>query len=243
MLASLKEALGVIFGSAAGVVIAVCGLAGIFVATTIDPVAAAVASAALLVAIVAILVFALRQRALFAGPYRVLDETITGEFLANDGHKTYVSKRQQVRFNYLVVVHTELASGDGDLFANFECNYGKKIGPFSRAGEEGILIQMTPERTREEEFVLTSRREILDGFIGAEQWITHRSSMPSERTELIIQFPNGCQVKDVRISGPSGHGSRPASKDELRTEGTKQVLRLKPRRYRANQSITVTWTW
>jgi hypothetical protein len=241
--AGLKEARDLIFGSAASVLVAFCGLAGIVVATSIDPVAAAIASAALLVAIVAILIFALRQRALFAGPYRVLDETITWEFLANDGRETYVSKHQKVRFNYLVVVHTELASGDGNLFAKFECNYGKTIGPFWRAGEEGILIQMTPERTRDEEFVLTSKREILDGFRGAEQWITHRASMPSKRTELIIQFPNGCEVKDVRISGPSGHGSRPASKDELRTEGTKQVLRLKPRRYRANQSTTVTWTW
>jgi hypothetical protein len=243
LLASVKEALGVIRGSAAGIVIAACGLAGILVATTIDPIAAAIASAALLVAIVAVFIFALRQRALFAGPYRVLDETITWEFVANDGHQAYVTKHQQVRFNYLVVAHTELASGDGSLFASFTCNYGKVISPFPRAGEEGILIQMTPERTRDEESVLTSRREILDGFIGTEQWITHRSSMPSKRTELIMQFPNGCKIENVRISGPSGHGSRPASSDELRTEGTKHVLRLKPRRYRANQSITVTWTW
>jgi hypothetical protein len=46
-----------------------------------------------------------------------------------------------------------LASGDGSLFASFTCNYGKVISPFPRAGEEGILIQMTPERTRDEESV------------------------------------------------------------------------------------------
>lgn len=243
MLGSIKEALGVVFGSAAAVVVALCGLAGIVVATLINPVAAAVASAALLVGVVAILIFALRQRALFAGPYRVLDETITWEFVANDGRKAYLSKRQQVRFNYLVIAHTELASGDGELFAEFTCNYGSVIAPFSRAGEEGVLIQMKPERTRDEECELTSRREIRDGFVGPEQWITHRSSMPSKRSELIVQFPNDCQIRDVRISGPSGHGSRPADRGELRTEGAKQVLRLKARRYRANQSVKVTWSW
>jgi hypothetical protein len=243
MLASIKDGLALIFGSAASVVIAVCGLAGIVVATLISPLAAAVASAALLVAIVAILIFALRQRALFAGPYRVLDETITWSFVANDGRVAHLSKRQQVRFNYLVVAHTELASGDGELFAGFECNYGSVIRPLTRAGEEGVLIEMRPERTRDEEHELTSLRTIRDGFVGPEQWITHRSSMPSQRTELIVQFPDNCHVSDVRISGPTGAGSRPAGQQELRSEGTKQVLRLKPRRYKANQAVQVTWRW
>jgi hypothetical protein len=243
LLESIKDGLGVVFGSAAGVVIALCGLAGVVVATLIDPAAAAVASAALLVGIVAILVYALRQRTLFAGPYQVLDETIVWEFTAADGHEAFHSKRQRVRFNYLVVAHIELAHGDGDLFAEFECDYGSFIRRFSRDEEDGVLVQLKPERTRGEEVEINSRRKITDGFIGPEQWVTQLASVPSRRSELIVQFPQGASVSDVRITGPTRHGSRPARSSELRAEGARQVLRLKPRRYRANQRVKVTWRW
>src|SRR4029077_17371965 len=179
----------------------------------------------------------------FAGPYRVIDETIVWEFPSSDGSQAYHSKRQRVRFNYLVIAHIELASGDGVLFDSFECSYGDVIAPVHRADEEGLLIYLNPERRRDEEKEITSRRGIRDGFVGSDQWITHRSSVSSRSTELIVQFPDDCPVHDVRIAGPSGHGSRPARDTELRTEGAKQVLRLKPRPYRANQSIKITWGW
>jgi hypothetical protein len=240
---SIKEALAVVIGPAAGVVIAVCGLAGIVVATIISAAAAAVASAALLVAIVAVFVYALRQRTLFAGPYRVIDETVTWEFTAPDGLQAFHSKRQQVVFNYLVIAHIELASGDGDLFADFTCNYGALLKRFSRDSEEGVLIELTKERTRNEKAVLESKREIWDGFRDPEQWITHKSSMPSKRTELVVKFPKGHTVQNVQITGPLRSTSRPAKTRELHVEEQRQVLRLKPRPYRANQSIEVSWTW
>lgn len=244
MLDSIKQAFALVFGNAAGALIAICGLAGVVVATVIDPIAAAVASAALLVALVAVLIFALRQRSLLTGPYRVLDETVTWEIAAADGSRVFRSIRQRVRFNYLVIAHVELASGDGDLFASFECNYGSSLKRFSRAGEEGILIELSPERTPHDgEVELTSRREIRDGFLGADEWVAHKASLPSRRTEFILTFPAGREVRNVRIIGPTGHGSRPAKNDELRSEGSRQVLRLKPRRYRANQSVKVTWSW
>ncbi len=254
LLQSLKEAFGVIFGNAAGVAIALFGLAGIFVGTFIDPIAGAVASAALLVALVAVFVFALRQRALFTGPYRVLDETITWEFVDQHGNEASLTKLQKVRFNYLAIALIELASGDGDLFAEFSCDYGSVIkgnsvpiadgkGVLSIDGEKGVLILLSPQRTRDEVATLESKRTIRGGFTEPHQWISHRSAVPSEKTQLILQFPSGHKVNDVRIAGPRGYGSRPARAEELKQEGARQILRLKPRAYRANQSIKITWRW
>lgn len=220
-----------------------CGLAGIVIATVIDPVAAAIASAALIVALVAVFVFALRQRSLYAGPYRIIDETIVWRLPTADGSKAFLNKRQQVRFNHLAIAHIELASGDGDIFASFTCNYGTEIERFPRDGEEGLLIMLKPERSRDEEFELVSQREIRDGFAGTDQWITNRFSAASKRTELIVEFPDDCEVCNVRIAGPTGHGSRPASEQELRKEGVRSVLRLKPRAYRENQVVKITWSW
>jgi hypothetical protein len=209
----------------------------------IDPVAAAVASAAMLVALVAVFIFALRQRSLYAGPYRIIEETIIWRLADANGRQAFLSKRQHVRFNHLAIAHIELASGDGERFASFICNYGTEIKRFPRDGEEGLLIALKPERTRDEEVEMTSQREIHDGFIGPDQWITCRFSAASKRTELVVEFPDDCQVRDVRVVGPTGHGSRPANDRELRTEGRRQVLRLKPRAYRENQAVKVTWSW
>ncbi len=208
-----------------------------------NPLTAGIAAAALVVAFVAAFLFALRQRSLFEGPYRVLAETITWEFVDADGVNATHIKRQEVRFNYLVVAHIELASGDGDLFADFKCNYGDLIKKFSRDEERGVLIQLTPERKRNDNVILESTREIRDGFKDPKQWIMQKSSMPSERTELVVKFPKGHTVSNLRITGPSRSASRPASVRELQTEEERQVLRLKPRSYRANQSVKVDWNW
>ncbi|HEV7770207.1 MAG TPA: hypothetical protein VGO66_06055 [Solirubrobacterales bacterium] len=254
MLQSLKDAYGVIVGSAAGLATALLGLAGAVVGTFIDPVAGAVASAALLVALVAVFVFALRQRALFTGPYRVLEETITWEFADPQGHAAILTKQQEVRFNYLAIALIELASGDGDLFADFSCGYGSVIkgdgvpsadekGVLTFADEKGVLILLDPRRTRDEVATLKSTRTVQDGFTEPQQWIAHRSVVPSEKTELILQFPSNHDVKNVRIAGPKGHGDRPAKGSELKKEGSRQVLRLKSRAYRENQMVKVTWHW
>jgi hypothetical protein len=243
VLAGIGEALKITGGNAAGVLIAFCGLAGVAVAAVIDPVAAAIASAALLAGLVAVFVFALRQRSQLGGPYRILDETIIWQFPSSTGNQAFLSKRQQVRFNYLAIAHLELASGDGELFASFTCNYGTRTVPIPRNSDDGLLIVLDPERTRDEECELTSRREIRDGFIGPDQWVTFRFAAPSRRSEFVIEFPDDCEVRNVRITGPTGPGSRPAKNSELRTEGAKKVLRLRPRSYRENQVVKVTWSW
>ena len=230
-------------GSTGALLTAICGLAGIVIAALIDPAAAAVASAAMLVGLTALFIFALRQRSLYAGPYRVIDETIIWQLSDPGGNQVFVEKRQRVRFNHLAIAHIELASGDGDLFASFDCNFGETIQRFPRDGEEGLLILLKPERTRDEEVELRSRREISDGFEGSSQWITYLFSTSSKRSEFVVEFPSNCMVENVRITGPTGHGSRPAKADELRDERGRKVLRLQPRAYRQNQVLKVTWTW
>ena len=137
MAESLRDALGVLLGDTSGKLIALAGLLGIIVSAVISPVAGAIVAAALVVSLVLVLGYALWQRALSRGPYNVLDETITWEFPSNDGKTAYMSKRQKVRFNYLTIALIELATGDGDVFADFECNYGTRIKDIVRANEVG----------------------------------------------------------------------------------------------------------
>jgi hypothetical protein len=216
-------------------------LAAVVVGALIDPVAGALVAAVLLAALVATFVFALRQRALSSGPYDVLDETVTWQFEDDHGQTVKVTKRQKVRFNYLTITIVELAAGDGELFAEFECNYGQKLKDVKKAGEVGLLLEMTPERTRDEKFELTSTRTIKDGFTGDQEWVTFRASVPSDQTELVLVFPGS--VANVRIEGPGGRKSRPAKEDkEIQTQGSQRVLRLS-RRFKPDERIKVTWSW
>lgn len=243
MARALEEAEKLVTGRVGTFLVGLFGLAGIVVAAAIDPLAAGIASAAFAVALAAAFIYALRQRALYAGPYQILEETIVWRFPDPTGGQAFLNKQQRVRFNYLTIAHIELASGDGDLFASFNCNFGTLLERFPRSGEEGLLIVLKPERTRDEEADLVSEREIVGGFEGPDQWITFRFAAPSRKSELIVEFPDGHDVHDVRIEGPTGHGSRPAGDGEFRLEGARQVLRLKPRTYKANQLVRVTWSW
>lgn len=224
--------------------LAFCGLAGVAIGIVVDPVAAAIASLALLIAIVALFVFVLRQKSVFVGPYEILEETIVWDLVAADGKLAYLEKRQKVRFNYLAVVQLERAIGDGgDLFHSFECDYGEEIKQFRRDGEEALLILMKPERIRDEKAVLWSKRGMTDMFTAPEEWISFGFQAASKSSKLEIRFPRDAQVRNVRIKGPAGPGSRPAEKDELVEEQGRWVLRLKARSYREHDSIQVNWSW
>jgi hypothetical protein len=142
----------------------------------------------------------------------------------------------------LTIAHIELASGAGDLFAEFTCNYGEKLKRFPSNGDERLLIELDPHRSRNDVVDLTSCREIKDGFLEDREWISQKAALPSAKTELIIQFPIDRAVTNVRIKGPRG-GERDATDKELREEGSRQVLRLGPRRYRVEEVIEVRWTF
>lgn len=244
MKGSLREAVELITGSAASLLLAFCGLVGIVVGVVVNPIAAAFASAALLVAIVALLIFVLRQKSVFSGPYEILEETIVWDLVAADGKLAYLEKRQKVRFNYLVVVHLERAMGDGgDLFHSFECDYGEEIKRLRRDGEEALLILMKPERIRDEEITLWSKRGMTDLFTASEEWISFGFQAASKSSEFLIRFPVGAQIRNIRITGPTGHGSRPAASDELVEEQGRLVLRLGKRGYREHDSVKVSWSW
>jgi hypothetical protein len=243
---ALKEALGVITGSIASVLVSIISLVAVVVGLVVDPVAAAFATAGLLISVSALLAFVLRQKAAFSGPYEIVEETITWDLEAADGSLAYLEKRQKVRFNYFAFAHLERAvgSGGGDLFHTFECSYGEGIKRVSRSNdEEALLILMKPERARNEEVVLWSRRGMTDVFMAREEWISFGFQAASKCSEFQIKFPARVAVRDVRIEGPSGHGSRPAEPSELVEEQNRTVLRLAERSYDERDQVNVTWTW
>ncbi|MFL5871846.1 MAG: hypothetical protein ACJ75T_00020 [Solirubrobacterales bacterium] len=251
---SFREAFDIVVGNPAGIAVALLSFAGVVVGTFVDPVAGAIATAALLVALVAVFIFALRQRALFTGPYRVLEETLTWEFEDSDGHKAKLIKNQKVRFNYLAIAHIELASGDGELFADFQCSFGHPVrdGKLPNANEDGVLkiadnsgvlILLDPRMARDEEATLESTRTVIDGFKGRDEWIVHQAAVPSKKTTLKVLFPSGRTVEHVRIEGPRAHSERAPKKSELMQEGSRYVLSIGPRSYKAGQSVKVRWRW
>lgn len=75
---AIKEGVGVVFGSAAGVFVALFGLVGLVLGAVVDPVAAAIASGALLAGLVALFVYALRQRSLSEAPIRFSKKRSSG---------------------------------------------------------------------------------------------------------------------------------------------------------------------
>lgn len=251
---SLREALDLAVGNRAGLAITALSVIGVVAGAYIDPVAGAIATAALLVALVAVFVFALKQRALFTGPYRVLEETVTWEFEDSGGHKAKLIKNQKVRFNYLAIAHIELASGDGNLFAEFDCSFGHPVGDsdlpnadkngvLKIANNFGVLILLDPQMARDEEVTLESTRTVIDGFKDKDEWIVHQAAVPSKKTTLKILFPAETAVENVRIEGPKGHGERSPRKNELRKEGSRYAVSIGPRSYKAGQSVRVRWRW
>jgi hypothetical protein len=243
-LSALSEALDLaLVKPRAAAALTLVGLAGTLVATLISATAGAIVGAALFLGAVVLLAFALRTKALYEGPFVVLEETTTWDLTRDNAREAVVTKNQLVRFNHSMIAHTEYAWGDGELFADFQCDYGRLVDRVKDGDKEYIIIALPAERVRGEEARLVSHRTVRNGFPADSEWMNWELRYKSYRSTLVMRFDLARPPKNLRYRRESDGKTLKADEKSVSDEGGARVFRLSERAPYPGEEYQIRWDW
>jgi hypothetical protein len=241
---ALGEALDQVFaGRAIELLLASIALISVILAALVSPVAGALVAGGLFVVVVTFVVYILRQRAYFDGPYRVLSSHCTWDLEEPDGKGAVVTKRLEVEFNYEAIALSDHAWGDGDQFAKYVCEYGTPLEPRVRDGRsEYVVISLAAPKKRGEKATLVSHRTIADSFLDDTEWVEFELAQRSKISTIEVRFPAGRKPREVRLRRKSDGRTREVT-SSLEPAGARLVFREEVRRTRRDDVLLLTWDW
>ena len=215
----------------------------IALAALASPVAGAFVAGGLFLVVVAFVVYVLRQRTYFDGPYRVLNAHCTWHLEEPDASVAVVTKRHEVEFNYETIALSDYAWGDGDQFADYVCEYGTPLKPRVKDGaREYVVISLPAQRQRGDTATLVSHRTIHNSFPDTTEWVEFELKRRARSSTIEVRFPNGRRPTAARLWRKSdGHTHDVTS--SLVPEGTRLVFRHEVRRIRRDDVLRLTWDW
>lgn len=219
------------------------GFCSAVISALADTTAAAITAAAVLVALTALLVYALRVEAAFDGPYKVLASETTWDLQDPDADTVVVTKRQQVRFYYQTPVVSDSAWNDTacDPFSDYNAEHGEKVGPTVRHGaEHHAIIQLHTPAQRGDERELVSYRTERDQFPKPhDEWVELRQTQHGP-SALTVLFPAQKPPRNVRI-WRSRHNR--TDHVELPEEQGRKVYRLPSIAMKPGDQCILKWDW
>ena len=218
-------------------------LISVTLAAVANPIAGALVAGGLFVLVVALIVYMLRQRAYFDGPYRVLRSHCIWDLHEPGGDSATVTKNLEVEFNYEAIALSDHAWGDGDQFANYVCEYGTPLEPRVRDGRtEYVLISLPAPKKRGEKTKLVSHRTVIGSFAGHTEWVEYELKQRSQSSIIEVRFPSDREPRNVRLQRKSDGPTQDVT-SSLDAEGDRKVFREELRRSRKDAVLKLTWDW
>jgi hypothetical protein len=250
---ALREAREVLSGWWSGGFVAACALLAAFLGTVVSPIAAAITIVVMFFIVAAGFTYALRIRALFDGPYVLLDNEVSWELDGTNGEKACVRNHRHVRFNYRCAVILERISGmpDGTILS-FQPEYGTTVKAGKRPDEEYAIVELLADKHRNDVGHLTSRLTLNKAFDSqTDCWIEHEVTKQTKKAKLDVAFPVDLKPADVRLWRESSDKTEPVPETEgwedgngvaLWTEAGRLHFRLRERPKRV-ELYRLEWRW
>jgi hypothetical protein len=230
-------------GRTVELLLAVIALISVVLAAIVDPIAGALVAGGLFVLVVAFIVYVLRQRTNFDGPYRILSSHCTWDLHEPDGEIATVTKSLEVEFNYEAIALSDHAWGDGDQFAKYVCEYGKPLEPRVRDGlTEYVVISLPAPKKRGEKARLVSHRTVTGSFSEDTEWVEYELRQRSRRSIIEVRFPEGRVPREVRLQRKSDGRTKNVTAS-LEAAASRKVFREELRRTRKDDVLKLTWDW
>ena len=234
-----------LFGTPTGAaVLAAVGLVGAVVQALSDETAAAIVTAAILLLLTALAVYALWVNAAFDGPYRILQSATTWDLKNPDGSEAEATKRLTVRFNYRTKLLPETASTDTgvDPFREFSAEHGRQVGDaIQSANEWHAVILLHHEAQRGDKRELVSKRVMRDQFPRQHgEWIEMTHSQRGKTTVTILWPPSRPPLRPTLWSSRTDRTVSIA--DELVDQGGRMTYVLN-KRARRGERHRIQWDW
>lgn len=238
---AVAEGLGVLGSQRTAVAVGLLGLITSLLTALVSPIAGAIAVLLLTGLFLTVLAFALQARTLYEGPYRVFEDRTVWDLADRSGEVATVTRSVDVEWNYPCYTNTEKAAGDGNLFAEFECNYGTKIHEFTRGDEHRALILLDYPATRGKKQFLESTRVSRGSFLGSDEWASLTVDKPSDASELTVIFPADRLPRQTRLK--LGNGAEQEIELMPVDGSTRKKLSYRLRKSRVGDEIEFSWSW
>lgn len=220
------------------------GFASAVVSALADPNAAAITTAVVLVALTALVVYALHVEAAFDGPFKVLESEIIWDLTGPCGRELVVTKRQQVRFYYRTPVVTDRAWNDtaSDPFSEYDAEHGEKVGSTTQHGSDyEVIVQLHHAAQRGDKRELVGYRRQRDQFPKPhDEWIELRQTQRGHLSALTVLFPEETPPHNVRL----WHARDDRTVDvDLPEEQGRKIYRLRGVDIKRNDQYILKWDW
>ncbi len=222
--------------------ITLVGFVGSLFAVVVNVIAGAIVFAAMFVALVAIFLYALRQRTLFDGPYELLEDETIWDLRTPRADIAVVTKRQKVKFNYQTIVIVDYAWGDGNQFQAYDPAYGQHIFTGQHGSQTYAIVALPDYRQRGEETTLASDRTVTDAFRTAHEWIELKLDKETRRSKVKIRFPLDRSPRTIKLHRESTDVTEDWT-DRLTKEGGRSVFDLDLPKPPRGEILSVRWEW
>lgn len=124
------------------------------------------------------------------GAYEVLSHSIELELCDVKGERAVYCKRQRVRFQQNnVVAYQDIAWGDGDIFAEYDCSPGEAVDRYREGHRWHVLISLRETKNWGDELLITIRRVIKGGFTGEREDFQTEINHPTRLFSMSLIFP------------------------------------------------------
>lgn len=181
----------------------------------------------------------------YHGMYEILDYNSKLEIMDPEGKTAILTRHEVIRFlqDNVVAIHDH-AWGDGDIFAEYNCQPGIPVDFYEDGSKWNVLISLRETKNRGDVIDLWVERTIKDGLLEKEEWLETEVDHRTDRMKLSVIFPQERRCQRATLSRRTI--SETIALDEqhfLFLEDGRQKLTWQTSRPKLHDRYTIKWRW
>lgn len=179
------------------------------------------------------------------GMYEVLEFESQLELPDTKGKNAILHKRQRVRFlQDNIIAFQDQASGEGDIFADYQCSPGVAVDRYRDGHRHRILISLRETRNRGDVEDFRIERTIKDGFTRASEYFQTEINHRTRSVSVSVLFPHNRPPRRVTLVEQNATRTTalgPENEHPL-PDGRVQVM-WKAEKPRLFETYILRWEW
>lgn len=186
-----------------------------------------------------------REKIGYHGMYEILDYDATAEIVDPSGKEVVLVRHEVIRFlqDNVVAIHDH-AWGDGELFAEYNCQPGIPVDFYEDGSKWNVLISLRETKNRGDVMELWVERVIKGGLLEDHEWLETEIDHHTQRLKLSVIFPQARRCQRATLTRKSTHDTIALGKQHFNflSDG-RQKLTWESKHPRLHDLYTIKWQW
>lgn len=186
-----------------------------------------------------------REKIGYHGMYEILDYEATAEILDPRGEEVVLVRHEMIRFlqDNVVAIHDH-AWGDGELFAEYNCQPGIPVDFYEDGSKWNVLISLRETKNRGDVMDLWIERVIKDGLLEDHEWLETEVDHHTKRLNLSVIFPHERRCQRATLTRKSTYNTVALGNQHFSflSDG-RQKLTWESKHPRLHDLYTIKWRW